>query len=93
MLYMLICYSHTQLDNHRSTVETSLETANGLDFDFFTVHSSFFPLRLTDLLKINCYCVKKLIINFHCCEKCYTSGFVNSESIDFSRSTRSYKDS
>ena len=42
-------------------------TVNILAFLRPTVN--FFPLRLTDLLKINYHCFKKLKVNFHCCKK------------------------
>ena len=42
-------------------------TVNILAFLRSTVN--FFPLRLTDLLKINYHCFKKLKVNFHCCKK------------------------
>ena len=36
---------------------------------FLRLTVNFFPLRLTEILKINLHCFRKLKINFHCFKK------------------------
>ena len=36
---------------------------------FLRLTVNFFPLRLTEMLKINLHCFRKLKINFHCFKK------------------------